>query len=226
MRVAPAIAMPFTREQFLSVFARYNEAIWPMQLALLLLALSGTALLFTRRTEVIGAILALLFLWAGVGYHFAYFTAINPAAWIFGAAFVLGSYFFAKNALSGALRFELGRSSIAYAIIVYALVGYPLVGMIAGEEYPHIPTFGAPCPTTIFAFGILLLAKRPVPASVFVVPFVWSAIASVAAFQLGIVQDYGLVLAAVASAAVLIARRILDSNDSSLLRPRGSAHRV
>lgn len=60
---------------------------------------------------------------------------------------------------------------------------------------PALPTFGLPCPTTIFTLGILLFTKPPVPRSVFIVPLLWSAIGTSAAVQLGIPQDYGLAVA-------------------------------
>jgi uncharacterized protein DUF6064 len=50
--------------------------------------------------------------------------------------------------------------------------------MATGHRYPEMPMFGVtPCPVTIFTFGLLLLTVRPVPRSLFVIPFVWSAVA-------------------------------------------------
>jgi len=41
--------VPFTTEQFLSVFERYNLAMFPAQIVIMLLALSGLFLLHTKR---------------------------------------------------------------------------------------------------------------------------------------------------------------------------------
>lgn len=49
-----------------------------------------------------------------------------------------------------------------------------------------------PCPTTIFTFGILLMARAPVPGVVLVAPMLWAAIGAVAAFSLGVTQDLAL----------------------------------
>jgi hypothetical protein len=90
----------------------------------------------------------------------------------------------------------------AYALIVYALAVYPALGEAFGAGYPAAPTFGLPCPTTIFTIGVLLLAKTDVRA-ILVVPILWAAVGSVAAFTLGVYQDLGLLVAGVVALPVL-----------------------
>ena len=84
--------MPFTQEQFLDVFRRYNEAVWPTQLALVMVGL-GTLLLASlhnRRASFASSIgLATLWLWTALAYHLAFFTLINPIATMFAAAFTV-----------------------------------------------------------------------------------------------------------------------------------------
>lgn len=41
--------LPFTTDEFLGVFARYNEAVWPAQYLLNAVALVGVALILGRR---------------------------------------------------------------------------------------------------------------------------------------------------------------------------------
>jgi len=67
-----------------------------------------------------------------------------------------------------------------------------------------LPTFGLPCPTTIFTIGLLMFACSPVPRSVFVVPVLWSLVGATAAFSLGVWQDLGLVAAAAVGLAALV----------------------
>jgi len=55
-----------------------------------------------------------------------------------------------------------------------------------------MPTFGLPCPTTIFTFGMLAFLRPPYPRYLFVLPLVWVLIASQAAFLFGMVEDLGL----------------------------------
>jgi hypothetical protein len=83
-------------------------------------------------------------------------------------------------------------------------VAYPLLGYAAGHRYPATPTFGLPCPTTIFTLGLLLWADRPMPRWLLAVPIAWSALGASAALQLGVPEDLGLVAAGVTSLALAV----------------------
>jgi hypothetical protein len=201
--------LPFTPEQFFAVFAAYNVAVWPAQWALNALALGCVVALMLRAKQsgrVVALILAMLWLWMAIAYHFAFFTRINPAAWAFGAMFLFAS---ATFAWFGALRNELtfqsfgnARSVMGVVLIVFALVIYPAIGYAAGHRYPSTPTFGLPCPTTIFTFGVLLCSNRPPSWWVLAVPLVWSSIGSIAAWQLDVPQDLTLLGAGVSVLAL------------------------
>jgi hypothetical protein len=181
--------LPFTSEQFLAVFVNYNSAIWPIQIAAYLLGGIAVALLFLKPPEgdrIISGILAVMWLWTGLGYHGLWFSAINQAAYLFGALFILqGCYLLYAGAYRGQIRF--GRRSdlatwVGAAFMSYAAIVYPLIGMATGHHFPEIPMFGVtPCPVTIFTFGLLLLTVRPVPRWILVVPFVCSLIGGSAA---------------------------------------------
>lgn len=62
---------------------------------------------------------------------------------------------------------------------------------------PAMPTFGLPCPTTIYTLGLLLWAERPMPRWLLTVPLAWSVLGASAARQLGVWEDLGLVAAGV-----------------------------
>ena len=70
----------------------------------------------------------------------------------------------------------------------------------------RIPTFGLPCPTTIFTAGVLMLATPRAPG-LSIVPVIWSAIGGSAAFLLGVPADIGLPIAGIAL-AIFSTRRI------------------
>src|SRR5690606_8340310 len=125
------------------------------------------------------AILALMWAWAGAVYDIYFFAEINSAAYFFGGLFLV------QAGVSGGLPVRRdedlsfqGRSDVygwaGTAIIAYALVIYPILGRFAGHEFPRNPTFGLPCPLTIFTFGILLWSSRPVPRWVLAVPAIWA----------------------------------------------------
>jgi len=78
---------------------------------------------------------------------------------------------------------------------LYALVIYPVLGYSFGHVYPASPTFGAPCPTTIFTFGLLLWTDKRFPRHILVIPLLWSIIGFTAALSLTIREDFGLLIA-------------------------------
>jgi hypothetical protein len=194
--------MPFTRDQFFEVLGRYNEGVLPLQLGLFLLALSAFGAMVVRRPgsdRVVSAILAGLWAWMGVAYHLFYFTPVNPAARFFAVLFVVQAAMFAwAGALHGRLTFNGERrwQRIAgHSLIAYALIGYPLVSLLLGREYPEMPTFGVPCPTTIFTIGMLAFLAAPLPRYVLVLPIAWGFIGSQASIRLGVYEDLGLLAA-------------------------------
>lgn len=208
------MSLPFTIDQFLDVFRRYNEAIWPGQLLLNLLAVVAVVAAVRGgrgASRIAAGILAAVWLWTGVVYHVAFFRAINPAALLFGLVFVLEATLIAWFGVARqSLRFDVRANvatSLGYALIVYALVAYPMIGYALGHRYPSAPTFGVPCPTTIFTFGLMLLCPPPRPRSLIIIPAAWAVLGVSAATRLGMWEDYGLVLAAiVATIAVLVQR--------------------
>lgn len=205
--------LPFTEEQFLNVFRDYNVSVWPMQVFLVLTGLAAVFFAVVPRRasgRIITGILSFLWLWIGAVYHLLFFRTINPAAVLFGALFLLQGLLFVY---AGLVRKSLGFHfrTDAYgltgaALLLYAFVVYPTLGYILGHGYPSSPTFGLPCPTTIFTFAILLWAERRVPVYILVIPFLWSLLGFSAAISLGIFEDIGLLVAGVVATGLVIIR--------------------
>lgn len=205
---------PFSTEQFFEVFRLYNEAVWPMQLALNAAALAALALVFARRGgtgRLASAILAALWAWMGIAYHLLYFREINPAATLFGVLFLAGAAAFAwTGVVRDRLHFAPQRGiagAVGWALVVYALVLYPLAAVLLGHRYPAMPTFGLPCPTTLFTLGMLAFLEPPRPVAVFVVPILWTLVGAQGALAFGVLEDFGLLLAAIAGLWLLFQGR-------------------
>jgi hypothetical protein len=200
-----AVQLPFTREQFFDVFAAYNAALWPGALALWLASLLIAARLLTDRRpsdRVVNILLTIHWAWSALAYHVAFFTRINPAAWVFAALFLLQAALFCWwGAVRGRLQFapwHSSRAPLGWVLIGYALV-YPAINAAQHGTFARIPTFGVPCPTTIFTAGLLMLiTTRSWPVSI--IPIVWSGIGGSAAFLLDVRADYVLPLAGIALA--------------------------
>jgi hypothetical protein len=206
--------LPFTIEQFLAVFKAYNQSVFPLQILFYLLALVIVFLSVKKMAAsdtIINALLAFLWLWMGVVYHLLFFTAINQAAYLFGGLFIVQAVLFLYN---GVIRKKLsyhfqpdGTGFLGATLLLYAVVIYPLLGYFAGHFYPALPTFGVPCPTTIFTFGILLWSRNKVQWWILLIPFLWSIIGVSAAVNLGIWEDTGLFLAGVVATGILLLRK-------------------
>ena len=192
--------MPFSEAAFFDVFARYNEAIWPLQIIASLAGLLVLAILFRPSrlsTIIITSVLAAMWAINGVGYHWTFFAEINPVAPLFAALFVVQAILLlAAPWLFSGLAFAVrrdARSLAGLAIIFFAAVVYPAWGALAGHSYPAMPLFGvAPCPTTIFTVGVLLLGSWRSVRWLLIIPAIWSLIGGSAAILLQVPQDAGL----------------------------------
>jgi len=204
--------LSFTPEVFFALFDQYNRAIWPAQIVaygLGIVALLFVFRQFPQRDRIIGAILAFAWLWIGLAYHYWYFAQINFVAPVFAALFVIQGLVFAWTLVlrrQVAFRFSAdiaGWSGLGLAI--FAMVIYPMLGWFAGHVWPRSPVFGVtPCPTTIFTWGMLLLAQRRTPLHLIVIPLIWSLIGGSAAWLLKVPEDASLPLAALIACSLIV----------------------
>jgi hypothetical protein len=204
---------PFTVEQFLEVFRNYNETVFPMQVILYLISTIAIFIVIKPTSisdRIISGVLSFLWLWMGIVYHLIFFTAINKAAYLFGAAFILqGILFIAFGVFQNKLSFKFHSDIYGVTgviLILFALIIYPVLGHVFGHSYPSSPSFGLPCPTTIFTFGLLLLSDKKCPVAILIIPFIWSVIGFTAAFNFGIVEDTGLFVSGVLALSMLLIR--------------------
>ena len=212
--------VPFTVEQFMEVFKNYNTAVFPMPVIFYLIGIAAIYFAVNKyiwSDKIITIILALLWLWMGIVYHLIFFTTINKAAYLFGALYiiqgVLLAYFtFLNNRLSFNFHPDI-YGLTGSALIVFAMIIYPVIGYFSGHVYPSSPTFGLPCPTTIFTLGLLLWTDKKCPPIILVIPFLWSILGFSAAVSLGVYEDIGLLIAGlVAASMILIRNRKIHKN--------------
>ncbi len=197
--------LPFTTEVFLRLLEQYNAAIWPAHI--IAYGLGALAVLLTLRplrggNRVIAIILAASWLWMGVVYHMMFFATINWAARAFGALFVVQGLLFAwTGMLRGRLGFRFSPNLYGWVGLSFVMVSmavYPLIGSVMGHGWPRAPMFGvAPCPTTIFTLGMLLLTEHRAPLHLSIIPALWSLVGGTAAWLLDLPEDLALLLAGV-----------------------------
>ena len=154
---------PFTVQQFFGVFRLYNTAVWPAQVLLLLLpALIRFFLIALRRPRsgaAVSTILAVLWLWVGIAYHWAFFAQINPVAVGFGALSIVGGLLFAWQGLFHrhlAISFARNRRTVLGGVlIVFALPSG------AGLRRGHRHRLVRPAEAESFTFCVLGVRQRP-----------------------------------------------------------------
>jgi hypothetical protein len=206
--------IPFTVDQFLGVFERYNQAIWPMHVVAYLLGIAIIALVALRpryADQAIGVLLAGFWAWMGIAYHLMFFSAINGAAIGFGVLFIVQAILWVVfGVIRPRLSFQLDGSPYAVIgglLVLYAMLIYPVLGTLLGHGYPRSPSFGvAPCPTVIFTFGLLLWTGARVPRALLIIPALWALVGFSAALSLGVREDIGLLVAGVLAVGLLLWR--------------------
>ncbi len=206
------MSAPFSAREFLDVFSRYNTGVWPAQIGLLALALALLAIIVrggSSSARLVYGGLAVLWAWCGSVYHLGFFARLTPMAYGFGVLFLAQAALFGRLAVRAdgevmALGLD-GRGLLGTALVAYALFLYPLIGSSLGQLYPATPSFGLPCPLTIFTFGVLTLAVGRVPVHVLVIPCAWAVLGISAALNFGVLEDFGLPVAALCGAAAVLA---------------------
>jgi hypothetical protein len=202
---------PFSVEEFLGVFSNYNQSVFPIQFIFYLLGIIVVFLTLNpipQSSRIISFILSFFWIWMGLVYFFTFFSAISPAAYFFGTLFLIQGVLFLyygvyKDKLS--FKFHHDRNGITgLSLVLFALIVYPVLNYMFGHTYPASPSFGLPCPTTIFCLGILLQQEGKLPVSIYIVPMAWSVIGFTAALKFGIIEDTGLLISALLTIILVI----------------------
>ena len=193
--------LPFTRDQFLDVFAAYHRGwgdgaalLWVLGLLAVLAWVRGRA-----SSRALTILLVALWMWAALVYHALLFTAINRAAPLFALLFAVQAALFVRAGLVRAdLRFDPGGHGTFGPALAIAALLYPALSMLTSGDALRAPSFGVPCPTVLLTAGFLLGARPEPPRHLFVIPILWSLIGGSAAVTMGIAPDVLLFVAAIA----------------------------
>jgi hypothetical protein len=207
-----AMKTPITTDQFFSVFEKYNHAIFPVQIVLFLLtilALIAIGSKIRQKDKFVAGFLGVLWLWMGIGYHWAFFSQINILALGYGVVFILQGLFLVwEGVILYNLKFEFKNSIQAYFgyfFILYGLIIYSVVDYLVEPNLSRTVSVGLPSPTIILTFGFLLLCDKKFSKYLLIVPSLWAVIGISGVIKLGVYQDSMILIAAII-ADVLILR--------------------
>lgn len=205
--------LPYTSEVLFAQFHTYNEALRPVPVLALLLALAAVYLAARSsqdRSRLILAILAGGWLWTGLVYHFLYFADLNFAAPAYGIVFLLqGAFLCWAGVVRRRVTIAFDGSPGAWVgvgIAVLALAGVPLADSVGGAGWTGVRfALIAPESTALLTLGILTMARGRSRLALTAIPALWTLVAVAHAWVLDIPQDYALPAAALA--ALLMPRK-------------------
>ena len=161
----------------------YNEAMWPVVLAMTVAAAFLTYRVLWRpgtRTDVwMKAFLSFAFGWNGIVFFLVFMK--NPISMFTGAPlFIALALLFALDIRGKKTHFRPPGTAWKRGLTLFWIVLvflYPLIGWPLGHIYPQtlLPIF--PCPLTVFAIALVAAAAPEVDKKVFILLLPWALMA-------------------------------------------------
>lgn len=163
-----------TTETFWNQMGVYNEATSTIQIAMIVLAMTLTYLVFAKPSNkannFMKAFLSFVFAWNGIVFFLIY--AKSPISTFLGTPlFIIVAILFAVDIFMKKIEFrfpDLKRQkfiTISWVLLVFL---YPLIGLALGHSYPKTCMPMAPCPLTAFAIALVTAAIPNVDKKVYV----------------------------------------------------------
>jgi hypothetical protein len=170
-------------EEFWTQVAAYNEALWPITIAMTLVAAWLTFRVFLRpgaKTDTwLKAFLSLAFAWNGIVFFLIFVR--NPISTFTGVPlFLLVSLLFAVDIRGKRTHFRPPEATWKKGLTLFWIVLaflYPLIGLPLGHGYPRMLLPAFPCPLTVFAIALIAAAAPEVDKKVFVLLLPWALLA-------------------------------------------------
>lgn len=207
----------FAPETYQRLFVRYNQAVWPAQIAGALGTLAVLWLVLRQADSriaigVVHALPAVGWLWIGTDFLYQRYAVINWAAtWPAVGFMAQGVLLLAVAAIAQrpAGHTPPAARIIGIGLMAAALVVVPLAGPLAGRPWSAIETVGVtPDPTAVFTLGLLAGTAGIWRLILLPVPVLWCLFSGATALAMDTGDAWLLpVLAAAGLAAALLPRR-------------------
>lgn len=168
-------------EKWWSQVGAYNEAVFPMQIVMLAVALVLSCFLFAKPEPKIGklmkAYLSFAFFWNGIVF-FMIFGKELPGKFLGIPLFVLLGILMAWDIHTNKIQLKFPGTTWQKSLLVLLILCsflYPLIGYVFGHYYPEACTFGVmPCPTTVFALALLAASIPKVDKKIYILLLLWA----------------------------------------------------
>jgi len=174
----------FSPRTYYRTIELYNVAVWPAQIAGVLLGLAIVALLvvrWSRREQAIALLLAACWLWTAWAFLSQRYAQINWIAPWFAAAFaiqalllVIGGVVSGRTPLPSR---DVQPPTPAIALVAIVIVGYPLLAPLTHRPWATAETFGvAPDPTALATIAVLALVRGATRWLLLIIPLAWCSL--------------------------------------------------
>jgi hypothetical protein len=171
----------FSPRVYWRMFELHNAAVWPLQIAALVLG--AAILLWTVRPKpwsdrVIWVAVGAAWIFVGWAFLWSRYATINWAAAyaipVFAAEGLLLAWFGGwRGGIQGSSRSAIARVA-GLCIFIYALAIHPIVATLAGRPFAAAEIFAiAPDPTAIATLGLLLTRSGGAVTCLMAVPLGW-----------------------------------------------------
>jgi uncharacterized protein DUF6064 len=189
----------FSPRTYYRMIERYNEAMWPGQIATLVLGAIILGLVYwptpPKRGIISGSVAALWVFVAGA-FLWKRYATINWAATYFAWLFAIEAVLLVRLSFRPPPREVAGILGVG--LFVFSLACYPLLAPLQGRGFGQAEIFGvAPDPTVLATLGLLLVAERPVRWWTLAVPLLWCLISGATLWAMASPEAWILALAAV-----------------------------
>jgi hypothetical protein len=191
-------------ETWLSVYASYNSAFFPVHILFYVIALGAFIFALIRpgtaANIILKSILAILWAWTSVLFFILHYAPENNAGYTFGVVFLILTIMFITDIFLKKLYFDPGHNKnytyVGIGFAAWAAVAYPILSLALGRGWSAMAMFPImPGPLVIFTSGVLLLTLKESHTWFFGIPFIWALIQGIGApTYWGLYEDYSIVL--------------------------------
>ena len=169
-----------TAETFWNQMGIYNDATFPVQMIMTVLAIILTYFVFAKpgnlTNHLMKAFLSFAFAWNGIVFFLVY-TKGPISSFIGAPLFIILAILFAADIFQRKTEFKFPdlkwQKHVTFFLILLTFL-YPFIGMALGHSYPKTCMPMAPCPLSVFAIALVTAAIPKVDNKVFVFLLPWA----------------------------------------------------
>lgn len=159
----------------------YNEAVFPMQIITIVVAVVLTYLLFIKPgpkiNKMMKVYLSFTFAWNGIIF-FLMFGKDLPGTILGAPLCIVVAVLFIWDIFADKIQFRLAKANwqkYLTILLVFCALLYPFIGLAFGHYYPKTCTFGTtPCPTTVFTLALLAASIPEVDKKIYILLLLWA----------------------------------------------------